>query len=536
MRVSENARKEIIVDVESTQSNEPIDLMIHSRQLLKTVNRQNLVNGKTRFIIPNNKLGEGISQITIFDDQQHPLCERLFFKHPSNLLQVLVNTKEKDYGKRQKVDLSINTILSSKPAAANLSLSAFLIDSIQSIPHSDILSYLWLESDLIGAIESPEYYFSENSDVSLCTENLLLTQGWRRFNWEEIFHPKNKSEEFIPEMNGQILLAKVVRKNTTQVGAGITVYLSIPAEKPLFYQGISNQEGLVVFNIAPFYGSGQLILQTNGKLDSLYRIEIVDPYSAAFSERLIHPFVLNESLAELLKKHSIQSQVGNVYYPEQQQKYLLPESLDTLAFYGKPSHRYNLDEYTRFITMEEVLREYIEGIRLRKNSDGFNLRLANEAYQNYFETEPLVLLDGVPVFDINQLITFDPLKIKRIEVFNQQFFQNKIPINGILSCQTYQGDLAGYTLDPNALAIAYDGLQLKREFYHPTYEGSEKQNSRLPDFRNVLSWIPQITIDDQGIQKVSFFSSDIVGKYVLIIQGIGKNGAVGRSVSYFDVK
>jgi hypothetical protein len=536
MRVSENKAKQILVEVESTELNGSVDLMIHTRQLLKTVVRQNLINGKTGFLVPNNILGDGISQITIFDAQRHPLCERLYFKPPTNVLHIQTKSNNENLGIRQQIELDIKSTFRNKPVAANLSLSAYLIDSLQSIPHSDILSYLWLESDLIGEIESPQYYFSDDLDVPVCTENLLLTQGWRRFKWEEIFNKKGKPDQFIPEWNGQIILAKVVKKNTNQVGIGVNVYLSIPAERPLFYQGISNQDGLVVFNIATFYGSSQMILQTNGKTDSIYRIEIIEPFSKSYSDRKALPFELNENLKELLKKHSIQSQVGNIYYPEQQQNFRYPDSMDTIPFYGKPSQRYYLDDYTRFITMEEVLKEYVEGIRLRKSNDLFNLKLLNETYLNYFETEPMILLDGVPVFDVNQLISFDPLKIKKIDVFNQQFFQNNISMNGILSCYTYQGDLAGYALDLNALAIAFEGLQLKREFYHPIYEDVEKKKNRLPDFRNVLSWIPDLAIDANGFQKISFFSSDIKGKYLIVVQGVGSNGTVGATSSVIDIK
>jgi hypothetical protein len=186
--------------------------------------------------------------------------------------------------------------------------------------------------------------------------------------------------------------------------------------------------------------------------------------------------------------------------------------------------------------MEEVLREYVEGIRLRKNNNSFNLRLYNDSYQNYFETEPLVLLDGVPVFDINQLIAFDPLKIKKIDLLNQQFYQNKFVLNGILSCNTYKGDLDGFILDPNALVFAYEGLQLKREFYQPAYKEDKKTLNGLPDFRNVLLWNPELSTDTQGKQKVSFYNSDIAGKYLVVIQGISQNGVAGFSQQFFVVK
>lgn len=163
-------------------------------------------------------------------------------------------------------------------------------------------------------------------------------------------------------------------------------------------------------------------------------------------------------------------------------------------------------------------------------------RLFNDNYKNYFETEPLVLLDGVPVFDMNHFISFDPLKIKSIDLLNQQFYQNKFVLNGLISCNTYKGDLDGFSLDPNALVFAYEGLQLNREFYQPTYQEDKKTLNGLPDFRNVLLWNPELNTDLKGNQKVSFFNSDIAGKYVVVIQGMSQTGVPGFSKIFFEVK
>ncbi len=536
MRVSENTEDKLLVEVETTQPIRAIELLIHTRQIIKAIDQQNLQNGKIRFLVPRSLLGEGISVITVFDEQNNPLCERLYFKKPSNQLEILAKTDAGVYEKRQKINLVVNTANQNRPANANLSISAFLIDSLQVGPSSNILSYLWLESDLKGEVESPQYYFSDSMDVSVSTENLLLTQGWRKFKWESIGKKQFDQTAMIPELTGHIIWAKISHKQTGAPAPGVTVYLSIPGEKSLFYQNTSDQLGKVVFNPDNFYGNNQLILQTNSKIDSNYRIDLIDPFSIAYAGRKLPALDLKESIGALLQSHSMQAQIGNVFYTDLQQKFSYPELIDTLPFYGKPTHRYYLDDYTRFITMEEVLREYVEGVRLRKNNSGFNLKLSNDDYKNYFETEPTILLDGVPIFDVNQLISIDPLKIKRIDILSKQFFQNSMLMNGILSCNTYQADLGGYTLDPKALVIAYEGLQLKREFYHPIYMDEATIKSRLPDFRNVLSWMPEIAIDKNGKQSTSFFSSDITGKYLIVINGISKDGAAGFTTSSFVVK
>ncbi len=198
----------------------------------------------------------------------------------------------KNLAKRHKVDLLIHATDNSQPVVSNISLSVFLLDSLQTAPHSNLLSYLWLESDLKGEIETPEYYFSDAPDLSECTDNLMLTQGWRRFLWDDVFANQSKIQTDYSELNGHLIKAKVTKKINGQVADGVAVYLSLPGVSPVFNQGISDKNGLVLFNIPPFFGNNQLILQTNSKIDSNYQIDLVDPYSTLYSSRKLHPFEL----------------------------------------------------------------------------------------------------------------------------------------------------------------------------------------------------------------------------------------------------
>jgi hypothetical protein len=145
------------------------------------------------------------------------------------------------------------------------------------------------------------------------------------------------------------------------------------------------------------------------------------------------------------------------------------------------------------------------------------------------------LLDGVPVFDIGKIVSMDPLKIKKIEIVTQRYYYGPMVYYGIVSYQTYQGDLAGFELDPSSLVVEYEGLQLKREFYSPIYDASNSYNSRLPDFRNVLYWSPEIRCNENGIEELTFHSSEIPGKYAIVVQGITADGYLGSNISIFSV-
>jgi hypothetical protein len=173
---------------------------------------------------------------------------------------------------------------------------------------------------------------------------------------------------------------------------------------------------------------------------------------------------------------------------------------------------------------------------VRKRGGAFFLYVYDKKRNYTYETEPLVLVDGLPVFDMNKLLAYDPLKVKRLEVVTRGYYLGNMSFTGIVNFITYQGNLDGFELDPHTLVLDYEGLQLQREFYSPVYSNQQQVASRLPDYRNLLFWNPSVNTNEKGRQSVSFYSSDIPGKYVVELQGISRDGRAGSKLVYFEVK
>jgi len=160
----------------------------------------------------------------------------------------------------------------------------------------------------------------------------------------------------------------------------------------------------------------------------------------------------------------------------------------------------------------------------------FHIKVLND--RGFLDGDPLVILDGVPVFDVNKIFSVDPLKVRKLDVIRERFFYGPSEQEGVFSFTTYKGDLGGVELDPKAVVIDYEGLQLRRQFYSPVYETEAQAASRIPDFRNLLYWGPNVNNQD----KVSFYTSDQAGKYVGIVQGLTANGDAASQYFTFEVK
>ena len=83
--------------------------------------------------------------------------------------------------------------------------------------------------------------------------------------------------------------------------------------------------------------------------------------------------------------------------------------------------------------------------------------------------------------------------------------------------------------------LEYEGLQQQKEFYTPVYQTAQQQASRLPDQRNVLQWTPDIKTGPDGKSHLSFYTSDLKGTYIVLVQGLSADGLAGYGRLSFTV-
>lgn len=81
-----------------------------------------------------------------------------------------------------------NEIEITVPDSLSADFSVAITDAAIDTDSTDnIISHLLLSSDLKGQIFNPAYYFSSNDNVvSEHLDLVMLTNGWRRFKWDDI--------------------------------------------------------------------------------------------------------------------------------------------------------------------------------------------------------------------------------------------------------------------------------------------------------------------------------------------------------------
>ncbi|MGV3705702.1 MAG: hypothetical protein ACO1NU_10050 [Arcticibacter sp.] len=531
------ANDQVVVDIASGNSDQSaLYLFAHASNKVEFASKIVLNNGRAQVAIPEDRLHEGITHFTLFDSSYRPVSERLWFRLGASRLQLKAASDQEEYEQRKKVTMDIQTSLAGAAVSADLSVAVYRADSLQQGLQPGIAAYLLLSSELKGTVEQPDYYFSGDAQVSAALDNLMLTHGWRRFKWEDILSPSSFKPRFVPETNYHIIQAKVLNSASHRPAAGVKSYLSVPGKSVIFYNGLSKENGIVDFYTKGLSGVKPMVLQTNHADTALFSFDLLSSFSDQYSGRLMPAMSLASLPTNTLLINSINMQAQNIYLKERLNRIreVLP---DSVPFYGSAREKYQLDDYTRFPTVEEVLREYVLSVGVRRrNGKPTMLVYTGEVNKGFFEEDPLVLMDGVPMFDRTKFFSYDPLKVKSVEVVPKRYFYGPDVYGGLIRFNTYKANLDGMELDPGAAILDYEGLQEMREFYSPRYDSQDQLSSRLPDFRNLLFWKPEVETAKDGKVQLSFYTSDRAGVYRAVIQGITVRGEAGSHSFEFTVK
>ncbi|HEX7905961.1 MAG TPA: hypothetical protein VF487_18945 [Chitinophagaceae bacterium] len=541
MNVTDNKEGKLKIKIQARtnktiETGEQLFFLVHNNQSTRFL-QQSYISYTNELLvdIDKQKLGEGINYITLFNKDQQPVCERLVFVRPHSIRTAEINGDKQKYHTREPVDLSISFKGARPNDLVNCSVSVYQLDSLQDTDGINITTYLLLTEGLQGNIESPGYYLSDEAGVDEATDNLLLTHGWRRFkNENNPVAAKEKNLVFLPEYRGHFITGRVVNITNGNVVANANCFLTTPSAPFGFHMSQSDSTGIVRFDVKDYYGPGEIIGQVVENDKEKYRIDFFNPFSDDPSLLQLPGFTLSPEKRDQLLDKSISMQVQNIYRADSMRRFVAPDLPDTLPFFGKAEYVYKLDDYKRFTTMEEVLREYVFPINVVLRNGKLYMSIYDEISTQVYHDDILVLLDGVPLQDYNKIFSFDPLKVKKLSVVPRRYLYGIGFFSGIASFETYNAKFGAFDLDPSLIAVDYEGLQMQREFYSPHYD--VVNSSRIPDLRTTLYWTPEIQSDPLKKPGIHFYTSDIKGKFMVVLEGLSNKGEPVVGSAVFEVQ
>ncbi|MBR9997943.1 MAG: hypothetical protein KFF73_03180 [Cyclobacteriaceae bacterium] len=499
-----------------------VKCQVLQRGKILTIENMFMRNNQAKLDIHKNILKDGVFAIILTDAKGQILAVRKGFKYAESHTFNKLNLSKDTFKSREAVSFGLPDLLNdSKEDLYDLSVAVSTFNNYGNHDHISIDQYILLDNSCNLIKDLATYFNGPTAEVSETINNLLIASH------NDVIFSKVANERdsfpFLPEYRAPLVQGKIYDEKNDQPVEGVLGYLSAIGKSNLFYVARSKHNGTAYFELRNFYGKHEMIAQCRNENGSIYSLEILNPYSQEFLAIEIPELELNESMASWLIQQSQNMQLTYAYR-NYFHAWTTEDPTDPASFYGKPDATYFLDDYTRFPVMEEVMREYINGIFVRKNRDGFHFIVNDLAFNINYEEGPLILLDGIPVFDADDIMALDPLSIQKIETIRGKFSKGYLNCHGIVSYSSYKGDLGGYKPPDFVTKLEMDGLQIRKSYIYPDYENLSDRKNRMPDFRNNLYWIPDMVWHSKQKEAIKFYTSDALTEYAIIINGISKNG------------
>ncbi len=331
--------------------------------------------------------------------------------------------------------------------------------------------------------------------------------------------------KFYPEIKGISLSGRIIKKDLNIPSINSEVHLSALGDNPDYFGYMTNEQGEFLFVLPEWYGTRNFFIGTITKDEDPVEILIDNDFSTEIINLPGIPFMLSGEEKNIAREIMFNMQLEKAYG---QSRYLADDSTMSYTkyhyFYGDPTITINTIDYIKLPTLEEFFRELIPSASIIKRRDlSYFVMEGNNSDISFYK--PLILLDFVPVFNVNNLLKIPPEYIRQIEVINSTYIRGNMCFGGIISIFSQKGDIAGIDLPENSYFFDFKTYEPQDDVTFPDYS-SVPVNERIPDFRNTMFWNPVVQGNPGETISCEFFTSDNTGEYIILVRGITEQGSI----------
>lgn len=506
--------------------------------------RVNLAKSETAAsFIPSENLPAGIVQVTLFTPDERPVAERITFINQTAASFITdLNVVLKDMSKRKK-----NVIQIDVPDTISTNLSVAVTDvDLDPVQHGEnILSNILLTSDIKGYVHNPAYYFSSDADsVADHLDLVMMTNGWRRFNWDNVLANRWPKILYTPDnylsIEGQVSgLTKILL-----AGKEINAVMELKDKKREFLNAPVSLTGHFIFPEMIFYDTAKLfyqfnndknksltsrgifeiknnLLRSNLKLqpDSFLLLSLTRPDTIAQAKNIE---IYKEQLSELeLQKVKTLKEVTITGRKKSKQE-IMDEQYSSGLFSGGDGKIFLSEDDPAFQSSQTVLT-YLQG-----RAAGLQITANGAQSSITWRGSPTALFIDEITTDASAIENIPMSNVAMVKIFSPPFF-GAFGGGGGGAIAVYLKKGAAANQTSKGLDYAnIPGYSPVKEFYSPDYSKTEQISNN--DYRKTLYWNPFV-ITDKTHRRIflTFYNNDISKKMKVVIEGCNEEGRLTRT-------
>lgn len=501
--------------------------------------------------IPIEELNTGVLKFTLFTEDWKPIAERITF----------INNRYHEFGAKLIPQLTSLTkrgknvldVLVSDTTVTNMSISITDASVVDESKLGSIYSDLLLSNEIKGRIFNPAYYLSSDSDtVSAHLDLVMLTHGWRKYDWEKIRVGNFPELTYLPEGETMRIRGKVYGlKSVSATDLMLNIILqNKDSSKSFLFQQV-NKEGLFESREQIFYDTARLYysFNQNPKLNDITQIQFENGLLKPSSKLIAYEYgsgdpTWNDSVAKARLAYFLSLQED--WKSRSQYKTLQEVIIKTRA---RPKEdgldqRYSSGLFAGgdalvFDFMNDPLASGAIDIftYLQARVPGLMINRAGVATQLIWRgASPDVYLDQMLV-GTEFIQSLNIRDIAMIKVFRPPFFGSiGGGSGGAIAIYTQKGSDRRADDGKNSkgmLTALLAGYTRFKEFYSPQYDDPSVKPET--DIRTTLVWEPYVITNKRNPRhRIQFFNNDVSKKLLVVLEGINTDGMMTRVVKLLE--
>ncbi|WP_040280604.1 hypothetical protein [Psychroserpens damuponensis] len=494
-------------------------IVIHNGSVIKSLDISfNDAQDITK-LINYSDLYPGINIFTLFDEQDKPILERLFFNYDG----ISIVNSEKESITKTTDSITISVPFKNIKAAHSHNLSVSILPSKTTSYDTDhnVISYTFLQPYVKGYIENARYYFTEiNRKKKFELDNLLLTQGWSSYEWNSIF--KNTPEIKYNFEKGISVNAHINKsKSNTFIMYPMANSSTQTVEVP------KNEKAFNIVGLLPMDNEhiafGSIDKKQDVEKPNLYlqftpsAIPTIDHFIK--TRPLKVKSIYDSKIEETLYKNSISD--------AEELDVVVVNAIKEKARVDKISRRqptgsidiFDENDRNRYIN----LSSYLSSKGFVSRQSGTSLSIVNSRRTTFGQSSPLVYLDKMLLSDFSILLSLDMRNIDYIVIDKSGAGEGMRGAGGVIKIFTDPSLKYGTTEAKNISQESKIPLTFTsaKTFYAPLY------SSYRSDFfkqYGVIDWIPKGQIDANGNFTFTIIDKGI-DQITLYIEGTANEGS-----------
>ena len=497
-----------------TFGNRNFNLAIHNGGEINTVPFSLNNQPEAAIAFESTNLFTGINIFTLFDENNRPILERLYFNYNGIITGDL--NPEKVIKKSDSITVVLNVKDFKKETFNNLSVSVLPGKTKSYNHHNNILSSVYIQPYINGAIENGAAYFKNNDPKTRYNLDLLLmSQGWSSYDWNNIFkgepllnHAFERGIDVVATINnnnkGSTYMVYPLKNNNTEI-------FEVKSNQSKFYQ-----ENLVPVEGESFRAS---LMKNKGKTDSpgLY-VRFHPSYVPLFTKRTT---ILSANLQKQLNANYIditaQSWDNAVVLDEVvlkgSREFTRAERLNRKAITSRVDIISDSDRMTNM-----RLSVYLNRLGWFAQEQEGILTITNPRVNFRSASTPLVYLDDALLNDLSILSNMN------LEVID--FIESDLYGRGSAGIWGSNGYIKIYT-DPAVMLKSKKSASLLRQQFPLTFANDQKfytpaykfYNTTFFDELGVIGWFDKVTPDQDGRVELKFLNTN-TSEIKLFIEGV----------------